>query len=574
MSSPHPAVPFVRRLFLACIGTGVALLGACGQDRDPRPNGGPVLGERSQELVAATAYYVGASTMPAKQLALTFDDGPGPRTSELSTYLKEQNIRATFFVNGACIQTTALPNDSCGTPLPGAAAVLAQLAADGHLVANHSTTHRDITTVPMNQRVQELSDTDALITLHGKTPWNRSLFRAPFGSWSAAVHGTLSTSAMSHYVGPIYWDIGGDSERYPNAAADWACFQGELRNQDGSLVHSAPGDPIPDGYATTQECGAAYRAEINAIGQGIVLMHDPYGWAQGSTVDMVKYLVPLLKADGYTFVRADEVARIAADFPACGGAGCATYSGPGANQCTSCTAGRYLSGGACLPCTTCAPGTHASAACTPTADTVCTPCSACAPGSYASAACTATTDTVCAACHASCATCSGPTASDCGTCPSGFFLGGGACQACAVCPAGTHTASACAADANTICTPCAPGTFTSSPGATSCTSCGSCDDGDPCTDDTCSTTTGCTHAPIPGCGGSSGSSGASGASEAPGAAPSPSVVIDDGAASNNGVRDDDGCNAGRSASVPSASPAIALAALALLRRRRKSCVGR
>ncbi|OJY19748.1 MAG: hypothetical protein BGO98_40455 [Myxococcales bacterium 68-20] len=645
------------------------MLGACGQERaEPRPLSGETLGKSSQELRAESYDYVGSSTMGAKQLALTFDDGPGTRTSELSTYLKNENIRAVFFVNGACIEPTSLPNDSCGAPTANAKTILAQLAADGHLVANHTTTHRNITTIPTNQRVQELSETDALIVAHGKTPWNRSLFRAPFGAWASSVHTTLSASTMRHYVGPIYWDIGGYSDRYPNAAADWACFQGDLK-QGSVLVHSAPGDPLPDGYATTRECGDAYRAEIDAVRSGIVLMHDPASGSTGSTVDMVKYLVPLLKADGYTFVRADEVPRIAADFPACAGTGCVTCSGAAANQCTSCAAGRYLSGGTCLACSTCAAGTYQSAACTATTDTVCPACdascttcsgagtaactscapdrylaggsclacstcaagsypsaactattntvcaacdascttcsgagtaactscpagsylsggsclacSSCAAGTYPSAACTATTNTVCSACHASCSVCSGPDASQCGACPTGFYLDNGTCQACTVCPAGSRTATACTPNANTVCAPCAagtassvpgsetctacaPGTYASDPGAATCKSCGSCDDGDPCTTDTCSPTTGCTHAPIAGCGGSSGSSGTSG---------SPGGPLDGGTSSGASPDDDQsGCQVGRTSRTPSrpwaALGAIGALGLALVRRRR------
>ncbi|MBX3224077.1 MAG: polysaccharide deacetylase family protein [Labilithrix sp.] len=611
-SSSSASVPTIRRLAAACAGAGLVVLVACGQDAsDTRPRSEATLGASSQELRAAGAYYVGASTMGAKQLALTFDDGPAARTSELSTYLKDEGIRAVFFVTGACIQAPSLsPNNSCGTPTANAAAILAQLDADGHLVANHSTTHRDITSVPANQRVQELSETNALIVTHGKMPYNRSLFRAPYGSWNSSVYDTLNGSAMKHYVGPIYWDIGGgptDQSGTAARAADWECWN--------------------LGY-TVQQCGTRYRNEIASIGRGIVLMHDP----NSQTVDMVKYLVPLLKADGYTFIRADEVPRIAADFPACADAGCVACSGESMNQCTACAAGRYRSAGSCPECSTCAPGTYPSAACTATANTVCNACdvtcttcsgagaaqctscpagrylsngtcatcTTCAPGTYPSAACTATTDTVCSACDASCSACSGPAPSQCGSCPTGFYLDAGACQACAVCPAGSRTSAACSTTTNTACAPCAAGSAASGPGATSCTpcaagtyaattgaasctacaagtyaaaagatsctACGSCDDGDACTTDTCSRTAGCTHAPIPGCtGGSSGTSGSYGGDGSPG--------DDAGTPPSDDSGSDDaqsGCHAGRANGAPSLAwlfGVLGVLGVALARRR-------
>ena len=97
---------------------------------------------RAESALQATSLT--GTSLPAKALALTFDDGPSARTAELSTYLKSQNIKATFFVNGGHLATTTLPNPNGITVMPGAAAILAQLVADGHLVANHTVTHRDL----------------------------------------------------------------------------------------------------------------------------------------------------------------------------------------------------------------------------------------------------------------------------------------------------------------------------------------------------------------------------------------------------------------------------------------------
>src|SRR6185503_99415 len=99
----------------------------------------------------------------------------------LSTWLKTRPkpIRATFFVNGACLGGTTLPdNNSGGAPTAGGATTLKQVVADGHLVGNHTTTHRDLTAVPAGQRVEELASTDKDIA--SLVPWNRFVFRAPF----------------------------------------------------------------------------------------------------------------------------------------------------------------------------------------------------------------------------------------------------------------------------------------------------------------------------------------------------------------------------------------------------------
>lgn len=424
-----------------------------------------------QERVLASSDLFG-TTLPNKTLALTFDDGPGDRTSELSSYLAAQGIRATFFVNGARIAPTGLSGGPGQTA--NAAAHLAQIVADGHLVANHTTTHRSLTgangpLIPTGERVQELTETDSDIAAYNTT--GHWLFRAPFGDWSAAVATTLNASAMTKYVGPVRWEIGGDANNYPTRAADWACWQGQLNGSQ---------------FATTTQCGNAYLNEIAAVtGQkGIVLMHDPYFYAGGNTVDMVKYIVPILKGNGYSFVRVDEVPAIAALMPC--NAPCATCSAFDSNVCATCSAGSYKSGGTCKTCTTCAAGTYQATACTANADTVCTachascatctggasnqcttcnagsyrsagsclPCTVCAAGTFESAACTATTNTVCTACDATCATCTGASANACGTCNAGRYLSGTSCNACAVCAANQYTASACTTTSNTTCAAC------------------------------------------------------------------------------------------------------------------------
>lgn len=520
------AVDFRAALRFVALASGATLVvAACTADqtmarsRDERARTGTI----AQDLQSTN--FVGTS-LPNKVLALTFDDGPGDRTIELSQYLKSQGIKAGFFMNGARFHAPMAPlqNKNNIGVTAGGAAILAQVKADGHLVANHTTTHRDLQNeVPNAQLVQEVAETDSVISAY-VSPANHLLFRAPYGSFSSNgnnVFNTLSASAMNKYIGPIYWEAGGYDSGYPSRAADWACWQGALRDGGGALVNigNAPG------YATTTQCGDAYLTEINAFGQGIVLMHDPYSWASGSTVDMVKYIVPKLKAAGYTFVRIDEVPDIKAALPC--DLTCAACSGPDPNQCTTCPAGRYKSGGQCLSCTTCGAGQYQTTACSANADTVCTACSACGanqyevsacsptanrvcaacnascatctgpaatqcasctgntflngttcstcttcgPGKYPASACTPTKDTVCGSCHASCLVCAGPNADQCGTCPPGAFNAGGKCSACAVCPAGSFAQTACGGTTDTRCAPCEAGTFASAPGATSCARC-------------------------------------------------------------------------------------------------------
>lgn len=235
------------------------------------------------------------NSMEAKVVALTFDDGPGPRTKYLSRYLKDEGIQAAFFVNGSSMGADA-------------AEVLQQLALDGHLVANHTETHLSLTGgTTLSARptdaeiVKELADTDSRIApfVHA----NRLLFRPPYGDYDETTFATLSSSSMGKYVGPILWDIGDKMDEAAGRAADWDCWD------EGS-----------DGKRTPMKtCGDLYVTEIKRAGRGIVLLHDPYYDAldpeQLGTVDMVMYMVPILKQEGFTFTRVDKVPEIDALLP-------------------------------------------------------------------------------------------------------------------------------------------------------------------------------------------------------------------------------------------------------------------
>jgi len=282
-----------RRFALHAVLAGTLATACASNDpaAPPRVDVAPTC-SRADALIAST---LRGSTLAAKELALTFDDGPGSRTIELSAWLAAQGISATFFVVGENVVAR-----------PG---VLAALVADGHAVANHTQHHLDLTSTSAFPPgaggdaaiLAALGETDALIAPFVDA--ERFLFRAPYGAYGARAHGVLDASAMDKYVGPIGWDIG--SERTATTAADWACWQ------------NAP-------TLTTKACGDLYLAEMNAVGRGIVLMHDldngnmsnhALESGVGNTIDMVKYLVPILKAQGFTFVKTADVPEIAALLP-------------------------------------------------------------------------------------------------------------------------------------------------------------------------------------------------------------------------------------------------------------------
>jgi peptidoglycan/xylan/chitin deacetylase (PgdA/CDA1 family) len=256
------------------------------------------------------------TSLEPKTLALTFDDGPGLRTKQLSLYLKNEGIQAAFFVNGR----------NMGADGPE---ILQALVNDGHLVANHTETHRSLTGVstatarPTDAEIlQEVSDTDGKIDPF--IPTKRFLFRPPFGDYDDTTFAALSNTPMNKYIGPILWDVGDQLDEAGGRAADWDCWQ------DGTDAKRLP----------MKVCGDLYLTETRRANRGIILMHDPYynelDPEQLGTVDMVMYMVPILKQEGYTFIRVDKIPEISALLPALPPEGTSgppnTAAGPGQGQ--------------------------------------------------------------------------------------------------------------------------------------------------------------------------------------------------------------------------------------------------
>jgi peptidoglycan/xylan/chitin deacetylase (PgdA/CDA1 family) len=100
-----------------------------------------------------------------KVVALTFDDGPLPGTTEETLrLLKQVDVHATFFVIG---KEAGLHSKQ-----------LRAIVHDGHAVGNHSFTHQALIFSPLREIDTELTKTDKVIRAAGYT--GEIAFRAPY----------------------------------------------------------------------------------------------------------------------------------------------------------------------------------------------------------------------------------------------------------------------------------------------------------------------------------------------------------------------------------------------------------
>lgn len=136
---------------------------------------------------AVSSSVVRSAPGSGKTVALTFDDGPGPETPKVLEILRKYNVRATFFEIG-----------NQANIWPGYAH---QVVAEGHLLGNHSYSHRDFTKLSSAAQRSQLDwATDALIDATGTRPcW----FRPPYGANNAR---TIA-SAVSRHLRPAVWNV-------------------------------------------------------------------------------------------------------------------------------------------------------------------------------------------------------------------------------------------------------------------------------------------------------------------------------------------------------------------------------
>jgi peptidoglycan-N-acetylglucosamine deacetylase len=186
-----------------------------------------------------------------KVLALTFDDGPWPKTTaQVLAILKQNNIKATFFL--------------VGQPLESFPDIAKQVVAEGHAIGNH-TWHHWYKMMSDETAATEIEYTSALI--YRLTGVKTALFRPPGGF----LKNGLAKYAKQRHDAVIMWS---------NSAADT-----DRHAQVPSLINNVVKGAKPG---------------------GIVLMHDG-GGDHSKTVQALPQIIAGLKAQGYRFVTVPEL---------------------------------------------------------------------------------------------------------------------------------------------------------------------------------------------------------------------------------------------------------------------------
>lgn len=199
--------------------------------------------DKNGKLVSKKA----GSVDPKKPMvALTFDDGPGPRTVELLKKLEKYNAHATFFMVG---QNVSAHKDA-----------LKKMQEIGCELGNHSYNHANLATLDEKGLKGQVQKTNELIKdVVGR---GATVLRPPYGAIGGVMHEKVKMPM-------ILWNID---------TLDW-----KTRNAKKTI-----------------------ETVMNNVGDGdVILMHDIHT----ESVDAALKLIPMLEKEGYQLVTVSEMAE-------------------------------------------------------------------------------------------------------------------------------------------------------------------------------------------------------------------------------------------------------------------------
>ncbi len=187
-----------------------------------------------------------------REIALTFDDGPGPYTPEVLDVLEREHVHATFFEIGRMLQYF------------GASTV--REIKDGDVIGDHTQTHPALAQLSAHDQHEQLFEQIARVELlGGRRP---VLFRPPYGSFNATTIGQLH--AMHLLM--VLWSVDTDDYLQPGVSV------------------------------------IVQRALEGAQPGAIILMHDA-GGTRTQTIAALPTIIQMLHARGFRLVTVPQLMK-------------------------------------------------------------------------------------------------------------------------------------------------------------------------------------------------------------------------------------------------------------------------
>jgi peptidoglycan-N-acetylglucosamine deacetylase len=195
------------------------------------------------------------------EVALTFDDGPGPYTQLMIDKLRKHGVRATFFIVGRNIPLFAGP---------GGAPIVREERTVG-AVGDHTFTHPLLTSLAPAQAESEIVRTQRALAHASRGPV--FLFRPPYGAHDAQI----DAIARAHGLLQILWTVDSRDSLGANYAQIERNVISGLRPGAIVLMHENHGQTI---RAMLSIFAALERRHLRAVSVPQLLRDDPPSLAQ------------------------------------------------------------------------------------------------------------------------------------------------------------------------------------------------------------------------------------------------------------------------------------------------------
>jgi peptidoglycan/xylan/chitin deacetylase (PgdA/CDA1 family) len=199
--------------------------------------------------------YVRIAGAQHREIALTFDDGPGPYTPQILATLKRDDVPATFFEVGVLERYFSASTGA--------------IVAAGDVIGDHTEVHAAMSRLSAAAQRAQLLEEAAAIGRHGaRFP---RLFRPPYGMWDAATLKLLRRYGMLM----VLWTVDTNDYRRPGVRAIVRSALAGARPGAIILLHDAGGNRAQTVAALPQIIAGLKRRHYRLVTVPRLLLDNP-----------------------------------------------------------------------------------------------------------------------------------------------------------------------------------------------------------------------------------------------------------------------------------------------------------